>query len=183
MDYKKVRLLRGSMTQEELAQRSGVDKAIISKIETGKMPGTVECHRKLAGVFSMKLSEFYAFLEEEAVAPIEFHGHDAATDVYKDFLEIMTTIPLTKKMLPTFITLKPGEQGVLEETLKKVERFIIILEGEVEIDVEGSSYRLKRENKKAKGDSLYSRSPKRHRLKNSGTSIAHLLCVSSPPVL
>jgi len=171
------------MTQEELAKNSGVDKAIISKIETGKMPGTVECHRKLAQVFSMKLSEFYAFLEKEDNVPVELHPGEKTTDVYQKFLEILTTIPLTKKMLPTYITLGPGEEKFLEETLKKVERFIIILEGSVELDIAGKIFLLNKSRPDQKGDSLYSKSPKRHKLKNKGSSTAYLLCVSSPPVL
>lgn len=179
----KLKVLRGNMTLTELARRSGVDKAIVSKIESGKMPGTVECHRKLAGVFGQKLSEFYAFMEDERTEPAELHEARAKSDVYQDFLEILTTIPMAKKMLPTFIALNPGETQHLEETLKKVERFIYILRGEINITVENTTYRLKKEEAHGKGDSLYSTSPQKHTLKNTGTIVAHLLCISSPPVL
>jgi transcriptional regulator with XRE-family HTH domain len=179
----KLKFLRGNMTQAEFARRSGVDKAIISKIESGKMAGTVECHRKLAKVFDLKLSEFYAFLESGKPEPAEFHAGDSKTDVYHDFLEILTTLPLAKKMLPTFITLKPSEETFLEETLKQVERFIVIFEGEIEIEAEGKTYRLKKNPECKQGDSLYSTSSKRHRIKNTGNTIACALCVSCPPVL
>jgi len=179
----KLKLLRGNMTQAELSRRSKVDKAIISKIEAGKMTGTVECHEKLAEVFGLKLSELYAYLEEEKIEPAEFHAGNAKTDIYQNFLEILTTIPLSKKMLPTFITLKAGEEKFLEETLKRVERFIIVLEGEIEIEIEDSNFRLKKEANYEKGDSIYSNSPKRHKIKNIGGSTAKALCISSPPVL
>src|SRR4030042_2050248 len=177
---KKLRLLRGNMTQSELARQSRVDKAIISKIESGKMDGTVECHQKLADVFGLKLSEFYAFIEESKVEPAEFHSGNGKSDVYQNFLEILTAIPLSKKMLPTFLTLKPNEEKFLEETLKDVERFIIIEDGQVSIEVEGKNYSLKKEPEHEKGDSLYSISPKRHRIKNTGTTFARILCISSP---
>lgn len=180
---KKLKLLRGNMTQAELAGRSGVDKAIISKIESGKMDGTVDCHQKLAEVFGLKLSEFYAFVEEKTAEPAELHYGNNKTDVYQNFLEILTAIPLAKKMLPSFITLHPGEEKFLEETLKNVERFIIVLEGEVDINVEGKMYCLKKEPGHEKGDSLYSLSPKRHSIKNTGTDTSRILCVSCPPVL
>jgi transcriptional regulator with XRE-family HTH domain len=180
---KKLRLLRGNMTQSELAQRSGVDKAIISRIESGKMDGTVECHQKLADVFGLKLSEFYAFIEEGKPEPIEFHSGDDKTDIYQNFLEILTAVPLAKKMLPTHITLQPKEEKFLEETLKNVERFIIVLEGEVEVQAEGKVYHLKKEPNFEKGDSLYSTSPKRHIIKNIRTTVSKILCVSCPPVL
>lgn len=180
---KKLGILRGNMTQAELAKRSGVDKAIISKMESAKMQGTVKCHGKLAAVFGLKLSEFYAFFENNKPEPAQFHPAGSKTDIYQDFLEILTSLPLSKKMLPTFITLKPKGEKFLEETLKKVERFIIALNGEVEIEVEGKTYRLKKEPNSAQGDSLYSASSKRHKLKNTGLSAAEALCISSPPVL
>jgi transcriptional regulator with XRE-family HTH domain len=179
----KLKLLRGNMTLTELARRSDVDKAIVSKIESGKMTGTVECHRKLAEVFGLKLSEFYAFMEDEKPEPAEFREGNAKSDVYQEFLEILTTIPLAKKMLPTFIALKPGESQYLEETLKKVERFIYILNGEIDITVEGQTYHLKKDSGAEKGDSLYSASMQRHTVKNTGNTIARALCISSPPVL
>ncbi|HQQ06886.1 MAG TPA: XRE family transcriptional regulator [Candidatus Omnitrophota bacterium] len=179
----KLKMLRGNMTLTELAKRADVDKAIVSKIETGKMTGTVECHRRLAEVFGLKLSEFYAFMEDEKPEPAELHPGNAKTDVYLEFLEILTTIPLAKKMLPTFVTLKPCEEQYLEETIKKVERFIYVLEGEIDITVESKTYHLKGPNGSEKGDSIYSSSQLRHTLKNSGSRVARALCVSSPPVL
>lgn len=179
----KLKLLRGNMTQAELARRSGVDKAIISKIESGKMSGTIECHRRLADVFGLKLSELYAFLEDEKPEPAEFHPGNQKTDFYQDFLQILTTIPLAKKILPTFLTLKPNEEKHLPESNRHLERFIIILEGEAEVEIEGKSYRLKKEAGSEKGDSLYSVSAQKYRLKGLGSSNAKLLIVTSPPVL
>ena len=171
------------MTQSELAERSGVDKAIISKIEAGKMLGTIECHKKLAGVFGLRLSQFYAFLESGKTESVEFHPGASKTDVYQDFLEILTSIPLSKKMLPTIISINPGEEKHLEETTKKTERFIIILEGEAKIEIAGSTYNLKKEADWEKGDSIYSISQQQHKIKNTGNIKAKLLCISSPPVL
>jgi len=180
----KIKSLRGNMTQAELARRSKVDKAIISKIESGKMPGTIECHRKLAEAFGLKLSELYEYFEEEKLNVAEFYpGNNGKTDTYQNFLEIITHLPLSKKMLPTFITLEPKEEKFLEETLKKAERFILILEGEIEVEIEGKTYSLKKDLSTERGDSLYSTSAIRHRIKNIGTSTALALCISSPPVL
>lgn len=180
---KKIRFLRGNMTQEELSRRLGVDKAIISKIETGKMLGSFECHRKLAEVFGLKLSELYAYFEREKAELVEFRSGNSKTDSYQNFLEILTGFPLSKKILPTLITLKSAEEKFLEQTLKKVERFVIILQGEIEVEIENKIYRLKKESNLNKGDSLYSRSLKRHKIKNPGSSTALALCISCPPVL
>ncbi len=180
---KKLRLLRGSMAQSELSRRSGIDKAIISKIESGKMTGTVETHKKIAGVFGLKLSELYAYIEQTHSDLAEFHAGNGRTDTYGEFLEILSSIPLSKKMLPVLLTLRMADERHLEDTVRDVERFILILDGEVEIEVDGKVYSLKKEAGREKGDCLYSRSPKRHRIKNIGQAAARLLCVSSPPVL
>jgi len=180
----KIKSLRGNMTQAELAKRAKVDKAIVSKIESGKMSGTIECHQKLAEAFGLKLSELYAYFEEEKPDAAEFHsGGNGKSESYQEFLEIITHLPLSKKMLPTFITLGPKEEKSLEETLKKVERFILLLEGEIEVEIEGKTYHLKKEPNSEKGDSLYSNSSQRHRIKNNGDATALALCISSPPVL
>jgi DNA-binding XRE family transcriptional regulator len=179
----KFRLLRGNLTQEELAKHSGVDKAILSKIESGKMTGTLECHKKLAKVFGMKLSELYAYLEEEKSEPAEYHSSESKTDFYDDFFEILTTKPLAKKMFPTIITLQPKEEKFLLETLKKVERFIMVLEGEIEIGIENKIYNLRKKPKSKTGDSLYSLSSSKHKIKNTGSSVAYILCISAPPLL
>lgn len=180
---RKLRLLRGNMTQAELARRSRIDKAIISKIESGKMQGTVESHKRLADVFGLKLSELYAFFEEEKPEPVQVRPGSSRTDFYQDFLQILTSIPLSKKMLPAFLTLNPSEEKCLEETVKKVERFIIVLDGSAEVEIAGKRYRLSKEAGAEKGDCLYSSSPRRHTVRCSGTSGARLLCVSCPPVL
>ena len=180
---KKLKSLRGNMTQAELAKRSGIDKAIICKIESDKMPGTVKCHTKLAAVFGLKLSEFYAYMENGKPELAELHSGNSKADSYQDFLEILTSYPLSKRMLPTFITLQPNEEQFLEETMKQSERFIIILDGEADIKIEDTVYHLKKLPSLGKGDSLYSKSLKRHVIKNTGKNSACFLCISSPPVL
>jgi transcriptional regulator with XRE-family HTH domain len=179
----KIKLLRRNMTQADLSQRSGIDKAIISKIENGKMRGTMESHKKIAEVFGLKLSEFYAYLEEEKTQPAQIHYGDTKTDVYQGFLEILTSVPLSKRMLPTLVTLKPGQEMFLEEIIKKVERFIYMISGNLDVEVEGKVYSIKKNSSLEKGDSLYSTSNQRHHIKNTGNIEAKALCVSSPPVL
>jgi len=179
----KIKALRNNLTLAELADRCQVDKSILCKIENNKMAGTLETHKRLAEAFGMKLSEFYNYLEEKDPEPAQVHAAQDKSDIYQDVLEILTRIPLAKKMLPVLVILKPKESAILEETLKKAERFILVLEGKIEIKIEEKTYRLAKEEKYEKGDSLYSASPKRHTIKNIGETPAKILCVSAPPVL
>lgn len=121
---KGLKKLRGSMTQSELSKISGVDKAIISKIESGKMSGTLACHKKIAEALGLKLSEFYHCLEDGKFHTAEFcPGHEKRVGTYPDFMEVLTNLPFSKKLLPSIITLQPLERISLAETDKEVERF------------------------------------------------------------
>jgi mannose-6-phosphate isomerase-like protein (cupin superfamily) len=122
-------------------------------------------------------------MERHEGSPVEVHPGDKKDTTYGNFLEIITSIPLSKRMLPVVMTLKKNESRFLEETMKKVEWFIMLLEGEVQVDIEGKSYRLLHREGANKGDSMYSMSSKKHILKNTGSGPAKVLCVSSPPVL
>ena len=52
------------VTLTDLAKASGVDTATISRIETGKMSGTLESHIKLATALGYKITDLYAGIEE-----------------------------------------------------------------------------------------------------------------------
>ena len=62
----RLRALRQSqkITLVELTKRSGVDAATISRMETGKMTGTLESHVRLATALGAKTTDLFAGLEE-----------------------------------------------------------------------------------------------------------------------
>src|SRR3989338_2863672 len=62
-----VRALRRAqrLTLAELARRSGIDQATLSRIETGKMTGTVESHRVIAQAMGLRPAELYAKWEDD----------------------------------------------------------------------------------------------------------------------
>ena len=167
----------------ELAKASGVDAATISRIETGKMSGTLECHIKLATALGAKLTELYAGIEEARVK-------DAATlqlasqhpDVYvhqagKSSLTMLTSDILRKKLMPVLIAIEPGGSTHQEEAKVGTEKFLYVLEGLLEARVGEATHVLKR------GSSLYLDASVPHRLKNIGRSAAKCLSVVTPPVL
>lgn len=51
------------LTQPVLASLSGVDAATISRMERGRMAGTLECHLKLSCALGLTLAELYNGLE------------------------------------------------------------------------------------------------------------------------
>jgi len=181
----RLRTLRRSqkVTLVELAKAAGVDAATISRIETGKMSGTLESHIQLATALGVKLTELYAGIEEARIK-------DAATlqspsrhpDVYvhqagKSSLTMLTTDILRKKLMPVLITIEPGGSTHQEEAKVGTEQFLYMLDGTLEARVGEATHVLRR------GSSLYLDASVPHRLKNIGRSVAKCLSVVTPPVL
>src|SRR3954464_13555728 len=62
----KMRKLRKDkgLTLVEVAEKTGVAQATLSRIETGTMIGTVESHEKIAEVLGVGLSELYSGVDK-----------------------------------------------------------------------------------------------------------------------
>jgi len=181
----RLRALRKSqkITLVELAKASGVDAATISRIETGVMTGTLESHMRLATALGVKLTDVYAGVDEarakEAVAAL---SPSARTEVYvhqagKSSMAMLTTDVLKKKLMPVLIAIEPGGSTQREEARVGTEKFLYVLEGEVEARVGEQTHVLKR------GSTLYFDASIPHSLKNVTRRPAKCLSVVTPPVL
>ena len=172
----KIRLL-------ELAAASKVDAGTISRIETGKMTGTLESHVALAAALGVKLTELYAGIEEARIKDaVTMQQPSARAEVYvhqagKTSMTMLTTEVLKKKLMPVLITIEPGGATHKEETKVGTEKFLYVLEGALEAEVGEETHHLSR------GSSLYLDASIPHALRNSGSKRALCLSVITPPVL
>lgn len=171
------------VTLVELAKATNVDIATISRIETGLMTGTLECHIKLANALGAKVTDLYAGIEEARVKDaVTVQDPSAKGDVYvheagKSSLAMLTTEILKKKLMPVLVTIEPGGSTHKEEARVGTEKFIYVLEGSVEAQVGGAVHHLKR------GSSLYLDASVPHLLRNPGKAFARCLSVMTPPAL
>jgi putative transcriptional regulator len=62
---RKLRFLANEMTQQELADRTGVTRQTIVAIENGKYSPTLELAFRIARVFSTPLEEVFSFVPEQ----------------------------------------------------------------------------------------------------------------------
>ena len=167
----------------ELAKASGVDAATISRIETGRMTGTLKSHTKLARALGVKLTEVYAGIEEEqAKGAVSVQPPSGRNEVYvhqagKSSMAMLTADVLQKKLMPVLITIEPGGSTHKEETKVGTEKFIHVLEGQLEAKVGEDVHQLKR------GSSLYLDASIPHSLRNVGSKTARCLAVTTPPAL
>ena len=172
----KIRLL-------ELAKTSGVDAATISRIETGQMTGTLESHMRLARALGVKLASLYDGLEDaQAKASVTAQSPSGRTEVYvhqtgKSSVSMLTADILKKKLMPVLITIESGGSTQKEETRVGTEKFLYVLEGEVEAKIGDQVHPLKR------GSTLYFEASIPHVLRNPGRTAARCLAVTTPPAL
>lgn len=181
----RLRVLRKSqkITLIELSKASGVDIATISRIETGVMTGTLESHMKLATALGVKLTDLYAGIEEARIKDaVSLQDPSTRTDIYvhqagKSSTTMLTTDVLKKKLMPVLIAIEPGGSTHKEEARVGTERFLYVLEGELEARIGDQTHTLKR------GSTLYFDASIPHNFRNPSRRPAKCLSVVTPPVL
>lgn len=181
-----VRTLRQAqrLTLAELAKRSGIDQATLSRIETGKMTGTVESHRAIAQAMGLRLAELYAKWEDDrgvrqAVSVQTAPAPEQVTTYApgKASWQVLTTQVLHKKMLPALLTLEPRGHTQTETLPPGTERFLYVLEGEVAVKLKHQRYPLKARQ------TAYFDAHLPHQLLNPAGRPARCLSVLTPAVV
>ena len=178
----KIRQLRldSGLTLEELSKKSGIALATLSRIENGKMTGTLESHTKICKAMGITLAQLYADFEKEH-KDVEMQAKGLGADVFvhnkKSSSEMLTSKVLNKRMMPIILSIQPDGATDKEENRAGVEKFIYMLEGKIEVIVGTEKYQL------TKGDTLYFNASLPHQFKNSGDIEAKCMCVISPPSL
>ena len=181
----RLRMLRQSqkLTLVELAKASEVDVATISRIETGKMSGTLESHIRLAAALGLKLTDLYAGIEElRASRAATLLPSAQQKDVYvhqagKSSITLLTSEIMQKQLMPVLVTVQPGGSTQREEAKVGTEKFLYVLEGTLEAKVGDETHVLKR------GSSLYLDAAVPHRFNNTGRVTAKFIAVVTPPAL
>jgi quercetin dioxygenase-like cupin family protein/DNA-binding Xre family transcriptional regulator len=168
------------MTLAELSSRSKVALATLSRMENGKMTGTLDSHMRLAEALEIALPDLYRELSPPRKA-VEVQTRKARTDVFvhdkRSSSEMLASNVLNKKMMPVLIKVQKGGTSHKEETKPGIEKFIYVLDGKVEAYVGSERYVL------SKGDTLYFNSSVQHYFKNLGAGESRLICVACPPAL
>lgn len=179
----RIRFLRKDLgfTLEQLSQKSGVALATLSRLENGKGQGTFRTHQRIADAFGLPLPELYRNLQEQVPEAhlIEPGGEEAESFTYDDKASaVLLARPVPRRqMLPQMILLKPGGKTSLEQYPAGTERWLLGLEGAVEVAVGEKAYRV------PQGGTLYFKASLPHRLENKETTTARVISVTSPASL
>lgn len=178
---KKVKEIRKAqkMTLVELSQKSGVQIATLSRMENGRMTGTLESHMAIAKALGVDILKLYSGLTE-STGSIEA-GTPKDTNIFrhneKAGYEILTQKLMTKKMMPVLWQLEPEGKTNIEEHTPGAEKFIFVVEGKIEAYIGDEVVSL------SKNNCLYFDSSLRHYFVNLGKVPAKVLSVGTPVML
>lgn len=168
------------LTLAELSEKSGVALATLSRMENGKMTGTLESHIAICKALEITLGDLYKDLPA-AKKTVEVQMKNTHTNVFvhnkRSTSEILASNVLDKKMMPILIKIQPGGVTHTEETKSGIEKFVYILYGKIEVHIGTEKYML------LKSDTLYFEGSLPHYFKNLGQDEAHMICVTCPPNL
>ena len=171
------RIIKG-LTLADLSKQSGVALSTLSRIETGRMTGTLESHIQIAKALGTRLPELYAQLDPFGSAFEHRKSTDASTKVHSDkgaVLTILISNALHRKMLPALIHLPSGKNTKPEHSSEGTDRFLYALKGKTEVMIGKEKVRME------PGDSLYFPASTPHSFRNAGGAQAVLLSLTSPP--
>lgn len=177
---KMIRKLRKErkMTLVELANKSGVALATLSRTENDKMIGTLKSHMKICEALGATLPDLYKNLYTSKRA-VDIQAQRSRAEVFvhdkKSSEELLASKISNKKMMPVLIKINKGGKTQREETRPGIEKFIYVLEGKIEADIGEEKYNL------MKGDTLYFEGATPHCFKNTHGHDTKLLCIISPP--
>ncbi len=164
----------------ELSKRSGVALSSLSRIETGKMTGTLESHVAIARSLGVRLAELYVSVEPFGPA-VEVHWAHPDEHRYRmakgTTFTLLTSSPSQKKMLPVLFSLAPKKSAQGEKGTAGSERFLYLLKGNLEVSVGSEKFRMK------PGEALYFQAFLPHGYANTGPAAAVVLSVTSPSSL
>lgn len=179
---KKMRELRQTKdwTLADLSKASNIALSTLSRIETGRMTGTLESHINIARALGVRLPELYGDLDPHQVSVEVRRGSDASKKIISGkgvSAAMLTQSSLQKKMLPTLLQLEPKKSTPAEQHSAGTEKFIYLLKGQLEVTVGNEKIQLKA------GDSAYFQASLSHTLKNPTSTQALALSLCAPPAL
>lgn len=157
----------------ELSQKSGVQLATLSRIENNKMTGTLESHRAIADALDIQFVNLYSNVYKSPSTEVDLPTlAETGKHAGEAYYEILTKNSSLKKMLPLIIKIEPKRE--IKESASDGEKFIFVLEGEIEVDMANQKYRLK------KNSTIYLDVVIEHVIRNLRNTPSKLLCVKTP---
>lgn len=136
--------LKNDLTIQELAVRSRVSSNMISRIERGLTTPSVEILMKLAGAFGMSVNYFVEEAEKGMTVVHRRRGEGEPIFFFEDKHQITSlTQGIRDPSFSVFYdTLEQGVQSGEGRMVHTGEEFALVLQGRLEFDIDGDTFRL-----------------------------------------
>ena len=169
------------LSLEQLAAKSGVALATLSRMENGKGSGTFKTHQKIAEALGLSLPKLYQGLDNMQEEPRVIDSKSNDAEIFR-YDEKASAVFLAKQiagkhMLPQMILISADGTTSLEQYPVGTERWLFCLEGAVDVEIGEQSVQL------SSGGTLYFKGSLPHQMKNTGLVAAKVISVISPSVL
>ena len=165
---------RQKMTLEKLAKRTGLTSSFLSQVERNITFPSVKSLREIASGLNTKVSRFF---EEEEHRDFMFIKKDKRKNIVNDKLkscyQVLASGLLDIRMEPSLLILKVGGETEKQPHSDDGEEFGFVLQGKVELLRGLEKFIME------KGDSIYFKGIKSHKIVNIGSSEAKLLWIVS----
>ena len=175
---KKIRKLK-KMSLTTLSQDSGVQIATLSRIENGKMTGTLQSHFMIAKALGLDISELYQGMQEDDSIPVISEENIEAISAPNEKVsrEILARQATNKRMLPSLI--KIDNKGItnIEKYQPGSERFVWVLEGTLIAHIKDQNIKL------TSHTSLYFNAAYPHHFENPNNGTVKFISVLTPVTL
>jgi len=179
---KQIRELK-KVSLEEMAERSGMDIALIEKIEEEKNVPSLAPLIKIARALGVRLGTFLD--DSDSYGPVvvrsgEYHKGVRFTSQSSETREHLNFFSLAfdkagRNMEPFIVDIEPGLQSDYMLSSHEGEEFIYVLDGSIEINYGKEIYKLE------KGDSIYLDSIVLHNVHAGNNQSARILAVVYAP--
>lgn len=170
----RIREMRTSagLTLEELAEKTGMTRGVISKIENFRVTPSLPTLAKIAEAFGVSTADLLAGLDQRP--QIVVVRKEERQEITRDGSAIryfaLAHKRAIKLMEPMLLEIQPGK-GRDEKLAHEGEEFVMVVDGTIEYEYGDESYRLE------PGDCIYDDGSVQHTLRNVGRSIARLIVV------
>ena len=173
-ELKRIRVSQG-MTLEELSNRCGYSKALISRVETGSVSPSLTSLMKMVTSLGLKLHDLFTSIERGQASVVRRgEGRKFYTEG-KSSMEFLASNITSKKMEPIKIAAPTGYSSGEEPVAHYGEEFVFVFDGKIEITAGDFIHKL------GAGDSIYLPAGMPYKWRNTGKETAEMIRVVTPP--
>lgn len=176
---KKIKELRKQQNMKliDLAAKTGIQIATLSRIENCKMTGTLESHMQIAKALGTDVTLLYSDIEVDNDTQDDQLAADVFVHSENSSYEILTTRLMSRKMMPILLKIDAGGSTNAEQGKSGTERFVYILKGNLEMRIGDQTYQVKQNN------TLHFDGSIKHTFINTSSEPAQALVVTTPILL